>query len=651
MIIEQKNRFYVEKIVWSFFAVLFLFACSQFLLFRQWGLDDGYIVFRIAHNLISGLGWHFNPEEAVNPSTSVMNTLLIAILGKIIHNIPIAGHLVSGFAIFGSSCLLFLILRSSSSIVALCSGLGLTFLLAHEFIWGLETALFVFLIFLFLYCEQHNYFSWWILGLLALTRPDGLLLVGLKTFKEWKKERTFPWNGISIVFFILLPWMVYSFYNFQQFFPGTFAKKMWQGQSGYWGGGISIYARDLFHYLNSSSGLYKCFLSMSFFGFYAIIRDRHPLIFLLAFCFIQQGAYVYFNVPGYPWYFAILEVTCLTSTCYFVCHCVKRNDRLFFLENSRVIRATIAIAVMFSFYSIYDSFQHPRLSPIYETYVDGISIIDRQFPEGALATVEVGAIGFHTNRKIIDLTSLTSANPEYLTAANLDSFFKEIPSLVILHNPVWPFEKALVNDYRFKKAYQKQGSFVGRVYTLDYFTIKEEWRDTQALQLAANQDAMHSTPFFEKLDPLRFPILKSCSSSTCKSCCLEFVNHGFAKSIKIFSVRNLWLSFEGWALDPDFPHKISDEIYISLVNEKTGVAYGLQAVRSLRQSPLEIRLGRVKNHQLINCGFTLEGNVSKIPQGLYQVCILQKREDGYFSYLSNLKIELFPFEISARDFL
>src|SRR5207237_8909760 len=67
--------------------------------YRRWNFDDGYIVCRYVENLRHGHGWAFNPGEAWNASTSVLNPVLTFLVSLGVRDVPLASHIVSSAAV------------------------------------------------------------------------------------------------------------------------------------------------------------------------------------------------------------------------------------------------------------------------------------------------------------------------------------------------------------------------------------------------------------------------------------------------------------------------------------------------------------------------------------------------------------------------
>src|SRR5687768_3192429 len=76
-----------------------LVAGLLFWLFRHYGYDDPYITYRYAGNLASGAGFVYNAGERILSTTTPLYTLILAAVGLLGADIPIASNLI------GSICL------------------------------------------------------------------------------------------------------------------------------------------------------------------------------------------------------------------------------------------------------------------------------------------------------------------------------------------------------------------------------------------------------------------------------------------------------------------------------------------------------------------------------------------------------------------
>src|ERR1700675_5151721 len=57
-------------------------------LVSRWAYDDPFITFRYAENLRAGLGFVYNPGEHVLSTTTPLYTVILAVLGRVWHDLP-----------------------------------------------------------------------------------------------------------------------------------------------------------------------------------------------------------------------------------------------------------------------------------------------------------------------------------------------------------------------------------------------------------------------------------------------------------------------------------------------------------------------------------------------------------------------------------
>jgi len=247
-----------EKLYFTLAAgTILLLVLARHVQFRDWHLEDSYIIYRIAGNIISGNGWSYNPGEVKNASTSVLNTVLVALVSLSGTAVPDAAHAVGSLSIFMCGLLaLILFRRQTGMCFSLGAALLMVYFLSGNATWGLETHLFCALLLLFVYFEMQGKDSWMLLGLLVLTRPDALLLAAFKWLKEVWFRRQLSAGGLLRFLLVLSPWIAFSVWHFGQIFPDTLSSKMWQGNSGYWGAGW-IYLQGLRQHVLQGGWLWK----------------------------------------------------------------------------------------------------------------------------------------------------------------------------------------------------------------------------------------------------------------------------------------------------------------------------------------------------------------------------------------------------------
>ncbi len=186
--------------------------------------DDTYIILRYSKNLAFGEGFSFNPGEKSYGFTTPLWVILLSIFGKSSH-LPLYSKLLSSlFGLLSITAFFFLskkeLGRSHVAIFAL-----LLFTCDPWFIrWsssGMETSLAVFLVILgYLMYKNHHPGYPILFGFSTLTRPEtGLLFILLLL---WDRNRL---KSITCYLIIFIPWLVFSWIYFGSPIPNTFLAK------------------------------------------------------------------------------------------------------------------------------------------------------------------------------------------------------------------------------------------------------------------------------------------------------------------------------------------------------------------------------------------------------------------------------------------
>ena len=581
--------------------------------FLLWNFDDSLIVYRLVENLLAGNGWTYNLGELHNPSTSVLNTLLIVLGGLLGLTVPLSAHLVGSLGLFLAGSASYLTLRKDlGELLAWMSSALLIYFLAHSSTWGLETLLFAGLCISFIALERFGRSAWWLLGLSILTRPDAVLLAAFKWIKELCSKRTFSISGLLQIALLLSPWCIFSLITFGQLFPDTLSSKIWQGQSGYWGNGW-IYLKALGKHILYGQALHQLVYLIAGIGWFTLAIRRHVLLYFVLFAILQQLAYIALNVPGYHWYFVLFDCAVLLGACYSIgigvtALCPQILDSL--------TRVAFPVALGLSLYTAWSwSKTQPRdLRDVAYAAVTQ-QIEDENHPTGKLATLEVGTVGYHTKRSIVDMVGLTSTNPEYITGRNSDHFFANPPQVVLLHKPLWHFERALHDDVRFRIMYRFAGNRDDPNFAMQYFVLRDSYPELNAENIAAYLREHYDS--FSKVD------LTTTEPSKRALCVLDLVNGQLARGKQI-AIPHTLLALRGWAL-VNGADSLSKDVTIVLHSELA--LYEMIATRHARPDVA----AHVEQPHLHDAGFGLEGVVSGIPAGEYTVLIVQQLAEQRFS--------------------
>jgi arabinofuranosyltransferase len=432
-------------------------ALGAYLHYRAWNLDDAYIVYRVARNLRNLGEWSFNPGDALNPVTSALWPALLATVS------PWTGGPISGAHLLGALWLLLagftlhsILARHLSSALALLPSFGLLFVLANNRTWGLETNLFIALALVFVLLEETQRSSWPALALLILARPDGVIFVGLKLIADRRRGRSLRLGGPAVAAALLAPWVLFSLHRFGSVLPRTLGPRIQQGHSDLWGSG-NDYLRGLWAHATALGVVGLALAVLAGCGIYLLIRRRSGLLHLVAFVAIQQVAYGILGVPNYHWYYAPLDAVVAIAAGYAAVVGLQAGlERALPPTPARWMRLAAAFATCLALSVA--GWTEGRTDSRDELYRQATESVRPQLEAAStIALVEVGTVGYLSDLRVVDLTALTSPNPEFVTGAHSDEFFRSPPDLVLLNEPMPRLAGALYDDPRFDLAYQRAG--------------------------------------------------------------------------------------------------------------------------------------------------------------------------------------------------
>ncbi|MCH7878863.1 MAG: hypothetical protein IH914_06085 [candidate division Zixibacteria bacterium] len=269
--------------VWRFAALMFLIVVGVRVYVALAGpaaidtlaVDDALITYRYAENIAAGFGFVYNSGEHVLGTTTPLYTILLALFAIVGLSIPlvslIMGLLASGLT--GLTLYFFslrLKLGAFSIAPPLLYAVWPNAILSD--ISGLEVPLFTLGAILFFYLVMIGRYRLSALsaGLLALVRPEGLLLIALLfIFKYMIKRRKLRDVIVeaAIIFAIVTPWLIFAWIFFGSPIPNSIGAKL-ALYSGFSGG--SFLER-----------LYRLLSLHSVFGWIALIGWMWGLAYLL----------------------------------------------------------------------------------------------------------------------------------------------------------------------------------------------------------------------------------------------------------------------------------------------------------------------------------------------------------------------------------
>jgi hypothetical protein len=431
---------------------LFLFSFIIRLLPGPRTIDDAYITFRYAHNLLAGYGFVFNLNEKVLGTTTPLYTLVLSTIGWFWHQlspktaVPFPEIAWVTNAILDSvTCVLLAIIGKKFQILRVGFLTGLVWAIAPYSvtfsIGGMETSLYITLICMTFWVFLNNWsgLTGFLAGLCLLTRPDALIFLlplGVQYFfklfsiNELQKNKqilrligsfcipTFLWFGFAYLYFgspipqsILAKTEAYrldpssTLIRFLQHFLTPFMDQNWSGSTGIMIG-LFLYP---FLFLVGAYHLVKTKIS-------TLSWVLFPWLYLIIFSIPNPLVFRWYLTPPLPaWFFCIL--------CGF--DQILSNLSNYISKRFPSYSYVNIIFTLLLFYPFVSTLTEWKINPEHgpnrpapdmayielETqYLNAAQIINQKMigQDYLLAAGDVGVLGYYTKADILDTVGLNS---------------------------------------------------------------------------------------------------------------------------------------------------------------------------------------------------------------------------------------------------
>jgi hypothetical protein len=236
-------------------------------------------------------------------------------------------------------------------------------------------------------------------------------------------------------------------------------------------------------------------------------------------------------------------------------------------------------------------------------------------PPGPIATIEVGTFGYLLDRPMLDLSGLTSPNPEFITGEHSDRFFAAPPPTVLFHEPIWTFERALYDDVRFKMMYGPAVPVRDTQTPMQYFVLRPGAHAPSQEEIAAFVRQEYSAFQLQTAGPLA-----ALQPSAQPLCVLDQIN-GQTAAAKPFDLPRTVLVLTGWAVDQTSGELQPDLYAVLSAGDRR---YAMKAPRVSRPD-VAVHLHDPRYEM---AGFDLQGGLADVPPGRYRVGIAQPQREG-----------------------
>jgi hypothetical protein len=385
---------------------------------RAYEVDDAYIYYRYADNLVRGAGAVFNPGERLYALASVLQLALL-LPGALVGALPAWGHLVTGATCAGLGVIAWRMLALRGAPTAgLLAGILLVGHLPLQQAVGMEMPLLVLLALLAA--------LWWrrplalavVLGLLPLARPEGALLsiagvgwLGWLALRGQATERRAARWGLALAPGVALMGLLPLTLYYGSPMPNSLVAKVAQGASGKWGEGPLV-LRELLGAWSAPRVWPVLLLATA--GVRISLRSprlRSLLPPTAGFATACLAGWTALGIPPYRWYFLPLEASCLLLAAIGLGWGLDRlaarvgRPRAVLAAGIAATLALLTLRPLAPAYGDPELFDQGRV----EAYRSiGLHIDQHAPPDATVAAGEVGILGFTSERRIVDLLGIVT---------------------------------------------------------------------------------------------------------------------------------------------------------------------------------------------------------------------------------------------------
>lgn len=466
----------VRRLPWrAIVAGLSWAALAAIFAARVWGaaLDDFFVTYRYAENLAQGRGFVFNPGERVFGTTAPGLGLLLA-LGRLLTplSVPGLGTLSTAVALVALALLL---LRASESAgrtpEALCAG---TLLVTSIQIWvqhGSEMPVALALLLL----AAAGALRWpvaagIVAGFAVWCRPEAALGVGILAVLLAVEARRLPLRFAAAALLTVTAGVLAAWIWFGRVIPVTLEAKahqaVWLPRS--WPSGWRFWPAAVEQFRNLSAGDGTLLvLALGLPGWLLLARGAGRTGRMLAlYAAALLLAYPLLRVAYYPWYATPVLVAVVYGFCFALGALVRalwREQPGGVLERmgagvaAAVLVALVGAALVPNFRRQYEQLPRAEHYRLYRRV--GLWLRAHSAPEADVAYVEIGTIGFFSERPMRDLLGLvTPQSLPHVRSGDMVGAFLERPTEFVLYDrQLHGFTDPLRRQPWFQSTYRRVG--------------------------------------------------------------------------------------------------------------------------------------------------------------------------------------------------
>lgn len=433
--------------------------------FRGLALDDFFITYRYSLNLAEGRGFVFNAGERVFALTNPGLALVLA-LGRMLTGLeaPMLASALSGLALLTVAVLLLFEARGLGR--APEALLGGTLLVTSSFLWVLQGGEGMVMLALLLLAARWGADRPVLAGLLAgfavWCRPEAAIGVGLLTILLWRERKRLPWRlaataAAAVLLGVLLAWLYFG-----TAIPNSLAAKraLAAGSSGlgFWPQSAELARRH-------TGQLWPAVVGLGLLGQWPLLRSGGRCLRLLSLLALSLTViYPLLGVPYAPWYVLPMAVAMLYGLGFLIGLPARLKAAATPLAGRALATAAAALALAAVVISLAPAearrlrrFTWPPYMRAYQQAAEWLNA--NSAPAAAVSYFEVGALGYFSDRTVIDLVGIVT--PEllpYVRRRDFTGAFLARPGAFALvdrdQGPFMPVDRPW-----FKRAYQPVAAF------------------------------------------------------------------------------------------------------------------------------------------------------------------------------------------------
>ncbi len=389
-------------------------------------IDDAYITFRYARNLANGLGFVYNPGERVMGTSTPLFTLLLSAAACLQIPLTTAAFYLG---ILSDGAIIFLVWELGRSLSSELSGIvmGVLYAIAPfsilAAISGMETSLYTLLLVLTfsLFLRRQYLGATIVAAMVALTRPEGFLALAAIYVSFILINQEIPWNLLLTGAGILLPWFAFASFYFGLPIPNSVIAK------------VIVYPPDPFPLKNLGEIIGQIanpflaatlspivYMTLGATGTWIAMRRNIRVLPVVLWMLLNIAFFSFPNRYLFPWYavpllpfflfFVILAITSLLSRLA-IRLTSNLSKAIYYIVTILLLGSVIGVAILATAANVKgEEYEFAHRESVYACLGRQLYLQD---PQLVVSSVEIGALGYSFEGRILDLTGLVT--PSVLT--------------------------------------------------------------------------------------------------------------------------------------------------------------------------------------------------------------------------------------------